>query len=83
MPAFRSLTTPARPLTRLAALALAGQSEGALRRAASARQAEMVRYPGGFHIVRTPSQAVNWTRRILEWNRRHDLTRPRRSRAAR
>jgi dipeptidyl aminopeptidase/acylaminoacyl peptidase len=47
------------------------------------KEAEMVRYPGGFHIVHTPSQAVDWTRRTLEWNRRHDLIRPRRSRSAR
>jgi dipeptidyl aminopeptidase/acylaminoacyl peptidase len=41
------------------------------------RKAEMVRYPGGFHIMRTPSQAVDMTRRILAWNDQHD-TRPRR-----
>ena len=37
----------------------------------------MVRYPGGFHIVRTPSQAVDLTKRVLAWNARHD-TRPKR-----
>jgi dipeptidyl aminopeptidase/acylaminoacyl peptidase len=41
------------------------------------RRAEMVRYPGGFHIVRTPSQAVDMTRRIVAWNDQHD-TRPKR-----
>ncbi len=41
------------------------------------RTAEMVRYPGGFHIMRTPSQAVDMIRRMLAWNARHD-TRPRR-----
>jgi dipeptidyl aminopeptidase/acylaminoacyl peptidase len=41
------------------------------------RQTEMVRYPGGFHIMRTPSQAVDMTRRILAWNAQHD-TRPKR-----
>jgi dipeptidyl aminopeptidase/acylaminoacyl peptidase len=38
---------------------------------------EFVRYPGGFHILRTPSQAVDYARRILAWNDQHD---PRRSR---
>jgi dipeptidyl aminopeptidase/acylaminoacyl peptidase len=41
------------------------------------RKAQMVRYPGGFHIMRTPSQAVDMTRRIIAWNAEHD-TRPRR-----
>jgi dipeptidyl aminopeptidase/acylaminoacyl peptidase len=36
------------------------------------KEAELVRYPGGFHIFRTPSQAVDWTRRMLDWNQRHD-----------
>lgn len=36
------------------------------------KQAELLRYPGGFHIVRTPSQNVDWARRILSWNGRHD-----------
>jgi dipeptidyl aminopeptidase/acylaminoacyl peptidase len=36
------------------------------------KEAEFVRYPGGFHIVRTPSQAVDYARRILAWNERHD-----------
>ena len=41
------------------------------------RRTEMVRYPGGFHIMRTPSQAVDMTRRIVAWNAEHD-TRPKR-----
>jgi dipeptidyl aminopeptidase/acylaminoacyl peptidase len=41
------------------------------------RRAEMVRYPGGFHIMRTPSQAVDMTRRMVAWNAQHD-TRPKR-----
>ncbi len=36
------------------------------------KKAELVRYPGGFHIQRTPSQAVDYTRRILAWDREHD-----------
>lgn len=36
------------------------------------RKTEIVRYPGGFHIMRTPSQAVDMTRRILAWNGQHD-----------
>lgn len=42
---------------------------------------EFVRYPGGFHILRTPSQAVDYAKRIIAWNDRHDA-RPKR-RAAR
>ena len=41
------------------------------------KETEFVRYPGGFHIQRTPSQAVDWTKRMLAWNERHDA-RPRR-----
>ena len=41
------------------------------------KKAEMVRYPGGFHIQRTPSQAVDFTNRVLAWNEEHDA-RPRR-----
>jgi dipeptidyl aminopeptidase/acylaminoacyl peptidase len=44
------------------------------------RKAEMVRYPGGFHIVRTPSQAVDMTRRLIAWNAQHDTRPKRRSR---
>jgi dipeptidyl aminopeptidase/acylaminoacyl peptidase len=44
------------------------------------RKAEMVRYPGGFHTVRTPSQAVDMTRRIMVWNAQHDTRPKRRSR---
>jgi dipeptidyl aminopeptidase/acylaminoacyl peptidase len=36
------------------------------------KKAEMVRYPGGFHIQRTPSQAVDYTRRIIGWDTQHD-----------
>jgi dipeptidyl aminopeptidase/acylaminoacyl peptidase len=43
------------------------------------KKAEMVRYPGGFHILRTPSQAVDMTKRVLAWNLEHDA-RPRRRR---
>jgi dipeptidyl aminopeptidase/acylaminoacyl peptidase len=41
------------------------------------KKAELVRYPGGFHIQRTPSQAVDWVTRMLAWNAEHD-TRPKR-----
>jgi dipeptidyl aminopeptidase/acylaminoacyl peptidase len=44
------------------------------------KEAELVRYPGGFHIVRTPSQAVDLTERILAWNERHDVRRRTRAR---
>jgi len=36
------------------------------------KTAEFVRYPGGFHIQRTPSQAVDMCERILAWNEAHD-----------
>ncbi|HUA72781.1 MAG TPA: S9 family peptidase [Solirubrobacteraceae bacterium] len=45
------------------------------------KEAELVRYPGGFHIRRTPSQAVDYTRRILAWDGKHDVRRKRRARA--
>jgi len=45
------------------------------------KKAELVRYPGGFHIVRTPSQAVDFANRILDWNRQHDTRRKKRARA--
>jgi dipeptidyl aminopeptidase/acylaminoacyl peptidase len=44
------------------------------------KMAEMVRYPGGFHIRRTPSQAVDYTRRILAWDVQHDARRKKRAR---
>jgi dipeptidyl aminopeptidase/acylaminoacyl peptidase len=36
------------------------------------KETEFLRYPGGFHIVRTPTQAVDFTRQVLAWNERHD-----------
>jgi dipeptidyl aminopeptidase/acylaminoacyl peptidase len=45
------------------------------------KKTEMVRYPGGFHIQRTPSQAVDYTERILGWNREHDVRRRAKRRA--
>ena len=36
------------------------------------KEAEQLRYPGGFHGARTPSQAVDMTEQILAFNRRHD-----------
>jgi dipeptidyl aminopeptidase/acylaminoacyl peptidase len=50
-----------------------GQGEelyGGLR--ALGKKAEFLRYPGGFHIQRTPSQAIDMTRQIIAWNERHD-----------
>jgi dipeptidyl aminopeptidase/acylaminoacyl peptidase len=44
------------------------------------KKAELVRYPGGFHIQRTPSQAIDHTRRILAWDGQHDTRRKRRPR---
>ncbi|HUA07508.1 MAG TPA: S9 family peptidase [Solirubrobacteraceae bacterium] len=35
------------------------------------KKTEFVRYPGGFHIQRTPSQAVDMCKRILAWNQEH------------
>jgi dipeptidyl aminopeptidase/acylaminoacyl peptidase len=36
------------------------------------RPVEFVRYPGGSHVARAPSQNVDWARRLLAWNNRHD-----------
>ena len=36
------------------------------------KKVELVRYPGGFHIMRTPSQAVDWIKRVLAWDKEHD-----------
>jgi dipeptidyl aminopeptidase/acylaminoacyl peptidase len=36
------------------------------------KEARMVRYPGGFHVTRTPSQAIDWINQILTWNAEHD-----------
>jgi len=44
------------------------------------KETEFVRYPGGFHIVRTPSQSVDECKRVLAWNERHDAGRKRRAR---
>jgi len=44
------------------------------------KETEFVRYPGGFHITRTPSQAVDWTKRMLAWNEQHDTRSKRRTR---
>jgi dipeptidyl aminopeptidase/acylaminoacyl peptidase len=35
------------------------------------REVTLVRYPGGFHVVRTPSQFVDYLRRHLDWFGRH------------
>ena len=39
------------------------------------KEVEFVRYPGGFHTLQTPSQAVDATKQLLDWNRRHDVRR--------
>jgi dipeptidyl aminopeptidase/acylaminoacyl peptidase len=36
------------------------------------KETEFLRYPGGFHILRTPSQAVDMVGQMLAWNERHD-----------
>jgi dipeptidyl aminopeptidase/acylaminoacyl peptidase len=36
------------------------------------KEAEFLRYPGGAHIDRSPSQAVDWVTQMLAWNERHD-----------
>jgi dipeptidyl aminopeptidase/acylaminoacyl peptidase len=41
----------------------------ALRR--QGRDVELVRYPGGFHVTRTPSQLVDYIGRHLDWFARH------------
>jgi dipeptidyl aminopeptidase/acylaminoacyl peptidase len=46
---------------------------GVLRRLG--RPVEFVRYPGGSHVFRTPSQTVDWMRRLLAWNERYDAPR--------
>ena len=45
------------------------------------KKAEFVRYPGGFHILRTPSQAVDYIERILAWDGAHDARRKKRARS--
>ncbi len=45
------------------------------------KETEFVRYPGGFHILRTPSQTVDECRRVLAWNEQHDTGRRRKRRA--
>jgi dipeptidyl aminopeptidase/acylaminoacyl peptidase len=42
------------------------------------KETEFLRYPGGFHALISPSQAVDMTKQLLAWNKRHD---PRRKRA--
>jgi dipeptidyl aminopeptidase/acylaminoacyl peptidase len=44
------------------------------------KETELVRYPGGFHIFRTPSQAVDLTTRIVAWNEQHDVRGKKRAR---
>lgn len=36
------------------------------------KEVEFVRYPGGFHILSTPSQVVDEIGQLLDWNKRHD-----------
>lgn len=44
------------------------------------KEAELVRYPGGFHATLTPSQDADYVTRLIAWNHRHD---PRRRKHAR
>lgn len=41
------------------------------------KEVEYLRYPGGFHTFQTPSQMVDATRQIVDWNRRHETGVPR------
>ena len=36
------------------------------------KDVEFVRYPGGAHGAHSPSQAVDWVARMLEWDHSHD-----------
>ena len=45
------------------------------------KKAELVRYPGGFHILRTPSPGGRLRQRMLAWNGQHDARRKKRARA--
>jgi dipeptidyl aminopeptidase/acylaminoacyl peptidase len=47
------------------------------------KKVEFLRYPGGFHIFRTPSQALDWVNQMLAWNERHDPRRRNRRRGSR
>ncbi len=47
------------------------------------KKAEFVRYPGGFHIQRTPSQAVDYANRVLAWDGEHDARPKKRARLTR
>lgn len=47
------------------------------------KKVEFVRYPGGFHTVRTPSQDVDRIKRTIAWYDRHAPRRAARRRAAR
>lgn len=46
------------------------------------KETSLLRFPGGFHIARTPTQAVEWVRQMLEWNERHDRGRSSRQSAS-
>jgi dipeptidyl aminopeptidase/acylaminoacyl peptidase len=35
------------------------------------REAVMIRYPGGFHVVRAPSQMVDYITRHIDWFNSH------------
>ena len=47
------------------------------------KQAELVRYPGGFHASLAPSQLVDFAARAIAWNHQHDPRRRNRKRPAR
>jgi len=47
------------------------------------KEAEFARYPGGFHVVRTPSQQVDRMKRGLAWYESHGPAKPARRRPAR
>jgi len=47
------------------------------------KKVEFVRYPGGFHVLRTPAQEVDRVRRMIVWYDRHAPPAPARRRRAR
>jgi dipeptidyl aminopeptidase/acylaminoacyl peptidase len=48
---------------------------------AMGREVEFVRYPGGFHIARTPSQEIDRIRRFIAWYDKHQPRRAARRRS--
>jgi dipeptidyl aminopeptidase/acylaminoacyl peptidase len=47
------------------------------------KKAELLRYPGGFHVSMTPSQLADYATRVIAWNHQHDARRRKRVRPTR